>query len=150
MNGYTIPAGAQVIPNIQSVHMCPELWDKPEEFNPERFIGADGRVHRPDFYMPFGVGRRRCMGDTLARMEVFLYFACLMHSFDISLPENEPVPSLVGTTGAVINPQAVKICFTKRPLDLAKTCDEELAQQQVNAQREQVHADGILRNVGSY
>lgn len=145
MNGYTIPAGAQVIPLIQSVHMDPNLWDKPEDFNPERFIGPDGNVHRPDFFMPFGVGRRRCLGDTLARMEMFLFFACLMHGYDISLPENEPAPTLACIAGVVISPQTVRICITPRP-DMPKM---EVQQQQEEDQHRE-HPDGVVRNVGSY
>lgn len=148
MNGYTIPAGAQVIPLIQSVHMDPVLWDKPEEFIPERFIGPDGAVRRPDFFMPFGVGRRRCLGDTLARMEMFLFFACLMHGYDISLPENEPEPTLTGVAGVVISPQAVRICIKPRP-DMPKA-DFDLEAMQNHLNREQTHTDGIVRNVGSY
>lgn len=152
MNGFTIPAGAQVIPLIQSVHMDPTLWDKPEEFIPERFIGPDGAVHRPDFFMPFGVGRRRCLGDTLARMEMFLFFACLMHGYDISLPENEPEPTLTGVAGVVISPQAVRVCIKPRPdmPKMAMFAEEEEQLEQDNQNREQTHADGILRNVGSY
>lgn len=151
MNGYTIPAGAQVIPLIQGVHMSPELWDRPEEFIPERFIGPDGNVHRPDFFMPFGVGRRRCLGDTLARMEMFLFFACLMHGYDISLPENEPEPTLNGVAGVVISPQTVRVCIKPRP-DMPKHVVEEGDDELhvPNPFRDHTYQDSNLRNVGSY
>uniref|UniRef100_A0A1B0EZR3 Cytochrome P450 n=1 Tax=Phlebotomus papatasi TaxID=29031 RepID=A0A1B0EZR3_PHLPP len=58
LNGYVIPAGAHVVPLINSVHMDPTLWDNPEEFNPNRFINAEGKVQKPEYFMPFGVGRR--------------------------------------------------------------------------------------------
>lgn len=162
MAGFTIPAGAQVIPLISSVHMDPELWDQPEEFKPERFIGANGNVQRPEFFMPFGVGRRRCLGDTLARMEMFLFFACLMHGYDISLPEGEPLPSLNGVMGAVISPQAVRMHVKPRPLHLDENNNNN-NDNNVAGQKDHLHADheenypaaayldgGVLRNVGSY
>ncbi|XP_055909303.1 cytochrome P450 18a1 [Eupeodes corollae] len=119
VNGYKIPAGSHVIPLINSVHMDPNLWDKPEEFNPRRFIDSAGKVHKPEFFIPFGVGRRMCLGDVLARMELFLFFSSFMHCFHISLPEGKPLPSLKGNVGVTITPEAFRVCLTRRPLTLA-------------------------------
>uniref|UniRef100_A0A1I8M232 Cytochrome P450 n=2 Tax=Musca domestica TaxID=7370 RepID=A0A1I8M232_MUSDO len=121
VNGYKIPAGSHVIPLINSVHMDPNLWEKPEEFNPRRFLDSEGKVHKPEYFIPFGVGRRMCLGDVLARMELFLFFASFMHSFNITLPEGQPLPSLKGNVGATITPEAFKVCLTPRPLQLNTT-----------------------------
>lgn len=56
LGGYTIPQGVQVVPHIHAVHMDPKLWDRPQEFRPERFLNAEGKVVKPDFFIPFGVG----------------------------------------------------------------------------------------------
>jgi len=56
LNGYHIPTGAQIIPLQHFVHNDPNLWDEPEAFKPERFINAEGRVKKPDCFLPFGVG----------------------------------------------------------------------------------------------
>ncbi|KAH8385475.1 hypothetical protein KR093_007931 [Drosophila rubida] len=116
LNGYTIPAGSHVIPLINSVHMDPSLWDKPEEFRPARFIDAEGKVRKPEYFIPFGVGRRMCLGDVLARMELFLFFASLMHCFDVALPAGQPLPSLKGNVGATITPESFRVCLKRRPL----------------------------------
>lgn len=131
INGYKIPAGSHVVPLINSVHMDPNLWDNPEEFNPSRFLDTEGKVRKPEFFIPFGVGRRKCLGDILARMELFLFFSSLAHTFNISLPEGQPMPSLKGNVGVTISPQSFKICLTPRPLNV-----------------EPEHEN--LRNVGSY
>lgn len=115
MNGYRIPAGCQVVPLINCVHMDPNLWEEPNKFNPSRFIDETGKIRRPEFFMPFGVGRRMCLGDVLARMEMFMFFACTMHQFDIELPEGEAPPSLEGTVGATIAPQSFRVRFLPRP-----------------------------------
>lgn len=115
LNGYKIPAGSHVIPLINSVHMDPNLWDKPEEFNPRRFLDNEGKVRKPEYFIPFGVGRRMCLGDVLARMELFLFFASFMHSFNMTLPEGEPLPSLKGNVGVTIAPESFKVCLTPRP-----------------------------------
>lgn len=95
--------------------MDPNLWEKPEEFNPDRFLDAEGKVRKPEFFMPFGVGRRMCLGDVLAKMELFLFFATLMHSFDMTLPAGEMMPSLKGTVGVTITPELFKVCLKPRP-----------------------------------
>lgn len=105
-----------MVPLINSVHMDPTLWDKPEQFMPDRFVDASGNIKKPEYFMPFGVGRRMCLGDVLARMELFLFFASILHSYDISLPEGAPVPSLEGNAGVTITPNAFKIKLTPRPL----------------------------------
>lgn len=115
LNGYRIPAGSQVVPLINCVHMDPNLWDEPNKFNPSRFIDADtGKIRRPEFFMPFGVGRRMCLGDVLARMEMFMFFACMMHQFDVQMAAGDAAPSLEGTVGATIAPQAFRVKFIPR------------------------------------
>lgn len=114
LNGYRIPAGSQVVPLINCVHMDPNLWEEPNKFNPSRFIDVDGKVRRPEYFMPFGVGRRMCLGDVLARMEMFMFFACIMHQFDM-LPEPDvELPSLEGTVGATIAPEEFRVRFVPR------------------------------------
>ncbi|CRL05883.1 CLUMA_CG019030, isoform A [Clunio marinus] len=117
INGYKIPAGCHVIPLINSVHMDPTLWDKPEEFRPSRFLNAEGKVEKPEYFIPFGVGRRMCLGDVLARIESFLFFSSMMHRFDISLPTGAELPSLNGNPGVTIYPNKFSVCLKERELE---------------------------------
>ena len=87
-----------IYPNTYTMHMDMSYWGDPEVFRPERFV-VDGRFTPNDRNIPFGVGRRRCLGETLARMENFLIFANLMKSFsfrsgDGSLPSLRPLAGL--------------------------------------------------------
>ncbi|XP_035736403.1 cytochrome P450 18a1-like [Vespa mandarinia] len=136
LNGYTIPAGSQVVPLLHAVHMDPELWNEPEEFRPTRFLSAEGKVCKPEYFMPFGVGRRMCLGDVLARMELFLFFSSLLHTFDLRLPEGASLPSLRGNAGVTVTPDPFKVCLFRKNLDLLE-CDPNEP------------SSGPLRNVGS-
>lgn len=89
--------------------MDPNLWDSPEEFRPSRFLNSEGKVTKPEYFLPFGVGRRMCLGDVLARMELFLFFSSLLHVFHIRLPEGQSLPSLRGNTGVTITPDSFKV-----------------------------------------
>ncbi|XP_074102402.1 cytochrome P450 18a1 isoform X2 [Cotesia typhae] len=117
-NGFTIPAGTQVVPLLHAVHMDPNLWAEPEDFRPARFLSAEGKVCKPEHFMPFGVGRRMCLGDVLARMELFLFFSSLLHTFDIKLPEGASLPSLRGNAGVTVTPDPFKVCLAQRHLDI--------------------------------
>nr|QLI62178.1 cytochrome P450 29 [Streltzoviella insularis] len=114
LNGYKIPAGSQVVPLINCVHMDPTLWNEPNKFNPSRFIDENGKIRRPEYFMPFGVGRRMCLGDVLARMEMFMFFASMMHQFDVQSEAGAAPPSLEGTVGATIAPQTFRVRFVAR------------------------------------
>nr|KAG5690237.1 hypothetical protein BaRGS_026689 [Batillaria attramentaria] len=111
--GYTLPPGTMVMVNLRSVHMQPDKWDKPEVFNPQRFIGPDGHVTRPPAFMPFGLGPRSCTGEMLAKQELFLFFANLLQRFHLK-PATPELTSLKGVMGLVNSPQPFEVKFVAR------------------------------------
>jgi len=113
--GFTIPKNAQVIPLLHAVHMDPANWDEPEQFRPSRFLSEDGgSVVKPEHFMPFGVGNRMCLGDSLAEKEFFLFFSSILHTFQLELPANATLPDLRGTTGVTVTPNQFEVIFTPR------------------------------------
>ncbi|KAK3101810.1 hypothetical protein FSP39_006532 [Pinctada imbricata] len=89
-NGYVIPKGSTIILNLTSVCMDPVIFPKPKEFKPERFLTKDGRFEGKTQFFPFSLGRRICLGESLARMELFLFLVSIVQRFHI-LPEKEGV-----------------------------------------------------------
>lgn len=83
--GYHIPKGTTVISNIYAVHMNSALWKNPEKFQPERFLNEKGELVKSDFLMPFATGKRQCIGESLAKTELFLYVSCLLHQFSFEV-----------------------------------------------------------------
>jgi cytochrome P450 len=77
--GFTFPAGQILVGNFMSTHSDPQLWDKPEQFSPDRFLddSETGLRETPHFF-PFSTGRRVCPGESLARIELFLFLAILL------------------------------------------------------------------------
>ncbi|GFT10906.1 cytochrome P450 18a1 [Nephila pilipes] len=115
LGGYFIPKDTHVLPNLFAIHMDPTLWDSPEEFNPDRFL-VNGRVVKPSFFMPFSVGRRTCVGDSLTKMEVFLFLTSLLQQFELRVPEGEDPPSLVGETHVSVTAKPFKVSAIPREL----------------------------------
>uniref|UniRef100_W5MBT6 Cytochrome P450 2K1-like n=1 Tax=Lepisosteus oculatus TaxID=7918 RepID=W5MBT6_LEPOC len=110
--GYKIPKGTPVIPLLTSVLFDKTQWDTPFEFNPGHFLDAQGNFIRKEAFMPFSAGRRVCLGETLAKMELFLFFTALLQKFTFHLPPGirpedlnmEPVP------GITASPHSYKLC----------------------------------------
>ncbi|XP_078407104.1 cytochrome P450 2U1 isoform X1 [Cetorhinus maximus] len=111
---YTIPKGSIVVANLWSVHRDPSMWEHPDEFNPSRFLDADGNIVKNEAFMPFGIGKRICMGEQMAKMELFLIFSTLLQSFCFRLPEGSDVPNMIGRFGLTLSPDPFKIIPVKR------------------------------------
>ncbi|XP_002740620.1 cytochrome P450 2U1-like [Saccoglossus kowalevskii] len=111
---YVIPQGTLVYLNIWSAHFDQKHWKEPYKFQPERFIGDDGKVVKQDAFIPFGTGRRICLGEQLAKMELFLFFSALLQQFKFTIPEGGPTPSLKARVGITLTPHPFNICAIRR------------------------------------
>lgn len=117
LQGHFIPKGATVIINIWALHRDPSMWKDPYCFCPDRFIDGEGKFVFPsgDCFLPFGAGPRSCMGEVLARCELFLFLANLLQRYslenhsEVELPSLEPLPG-----GAVLQPRIENVQFKKR------------------------------------
>uniref|UniRef100_A0A8C5JIW7 Cytochrome P450 1A n=1 Tax=Junco hyemalis TaxID=40217 RepID=A0A8C5JIW7_JUNHY len=70
------------------------LWKEPSAFRPERFLSASGtELNRAEGekVLAFGLGRRRCLGETIGRWEIFLFLTTLLQQLHFSLRPGEPV-----------------------------------------------------------
>ncbi|XP_069130183.1 cytochrome P450 2B19-like [Argopecten irradians] len=98
--GMVIPKGSTIMPNFDSVMSNPDLFEDPDEFRPERFLGQDGKMNGKERdVMAFSLGRRVCLGESLARMELFLFMTSLLQRFEF-LPESpDKLPTFDATLG---------------------------------------------------
>ena len=84
---FDIPADTAVCSNLAAIHYDEATFKDPYAFRPERFIDSDGKFIKHPNVVPFGIGKRSCIGELLARQELFLFTAALVQHFRFLPPE---------------------------------------------------------------
>ncbi|XP_075197730.1 putative inactive cytochrome P450 2G1, partial [Anomaloglossus baeobatrachus] len=111
--GYFIPKGATVITLIHSALRDKDYFEKPEEFYPEHFLDSAGNFKKNEAFIPFSIGKRSCAGETLAKMEIFIFFTSLLQNFTFLPPAGAKL-DLTPAMGSTNAPQPYEICAVSR------------------------------------
>lgn len=119
LGGYNIPKDTMMMTNLWAIHHDAEEWEKPDVFKPERFLDANGKFSASGpwgfrSYLPFSAGRRVCLGESLAKTELFLVSARLLHQFTFECAPGKPLPDLEGHPGVVLVPKSYEISIKNR------------------------------------
>ncbi|PCH44805.1 cytochrome P450 [Wolfiporia cocos MD-104 SS10] len=116
--GYFIPEGTLIVPNIWKFLHDPERYHDPLDFKPERFVESDHKFVEPDPRVcAFGFGRRICPGLHLAEASIFLSCAMSLAVFDISKPVKNGVvvePDIEYTSGTISHPRPFQCSIRPR------------------------------------
>ncbi|XP_077133889.1 cytochrome P450 2D14-like isoform X3 [Ranitomeya variabilis] len=84
--------GTTIIINLSSVLKDPEVWEKPLQFYPKHFLDENGKFIKQAAFIPFSAGRRGCLAEQLARMELFLLFTTLLQQLTFEIPSDQARP----------------------------------------------------------
>jgi cytochrome P450 len=87
VEGYHIPAGSAVLVSLYHMQRHKDYWERPEEFDPNRFINKPFGQDDPIAYKPFGIGKRICLGKDFALLELGLVTAMLLRKFHLVTPD---------------------------------------------------------------
>lgn len=106
---------------IVALHYDPDNFEEPHEFRPERFDGEHKHEIRPFTYLPFGVGRRNCIGQRMALMEVKSLIYQLILRFRVLPAERTALDMMNSITGFRLEPTELHWCrFEARQAEAAK------------------------------
>nr|XP_038944510.1 cytochrome P450 2F2 isoform X2 [Rattus norvegicus] len=113
--GFLIPKGTDVITLLNTVHYDSDQFKTPQEFNPEHFLDANQSFKKSPAFMPFSAGRRLCLGEPLARMELFIYLTSILQNFTLHpLVEPEDIDLTPLSSGLGNLPRPFQLCMRIR------------------------------------
>ncbi|XP_021919684.1 methyl farnesoate epoxidase-like [Zootermopsis nevadensis] len=114
LDGYEIPKETMVIINIWSVLSDPGHWGDPEVFRPDRFLDCNGKFVKDEWLVNFGSGKRYCIGESLAKNVLFIFFASFFQEFSITIPEGDPSPTTMPQPGFTTAPHPFRMKLKQR------------------------------------
>ncbi|XP_055995224.1 cytochrome P450 2U1-like [Ostrea edulis] len=110
IDGITIPKRCTMVEVLISAHYDTDYWVNPEEFHPERFLDESNSIIRHEAFIPFGLGKRVCLGKQLAETEMFLFFATLLQRFRFENAQPEVPLDMDGISpGVTYSPSPYKV-----------------------------------------
>ena len=110
--GYDVPADTSIFINQYAIHKDKRYWKHADEFNIDNFMDDEGKFNCPPQFMPFGWGKRQCLGSALARAEMFVMVVKILGEFKLSFPSTGYTMEAYGDI--IRRPPNQKIVFTKR------------------------------------
>ena len=120
LGNYEVPENSQLVVDLRAIHHDPNYWQDPESFDPKRFLDEDGNFVCPATFsfLPFGAGPRGCFGQTLAKIEMFLFLAQVLRQFSLEWPPGSSQPDLEAPVEDIVRgvllPKPYKLCVTRR------------------------------------
>ncbi|GFR67080.1 cytochrome P450 2D10 [Elysia marginata] len=116
VQGYLIPKDSQLMLNLNSALQDEETWKDADKFYPERFLDENGHIIKRNEFIPFGLGRRICPGEALARVELALFLASMFQRFRFEPEDPSELPTLKGVIALTLTPKPYKVRFLERSI----------------------------------
>ncbi|XP_053391705.1 cytochrome P450 2H1-like [Mercenaria mercenaria] len=114
-NSYFFPKDCTVLVNLTSVLKDPKVFKDPHSFKPERFLNSDRSemIHIEEL-IPFSMGPRSCLGESLARMQLFMIISAIVQKFKLLPAEDGKLPDDKGVLSTVYKPLPFSVRLEKR------------------------------------
>ena len=115
VKNYDFQAGQHFVINVEKFLMDPTEFPEPEKLKPERFLDSTGQqILKKDYFVPFGIGKRICMGESLAKNEIFIFLVRILQKLKIEIVPNERPNPENFISGITRIPNAFKIKVLER------------------------------------
>ncbi|TSP36130.1 Cytochrome P450 2D11 [Bagarius yarrelli] len=98
--------GTLIITDLSSVLSEEGQWKFfLRNLTPSNFLNEQGQFEKPEAFLPFSAGPRMCLGEGLARMELFLILVTLLRHFQFVWPDNAGTPDFTPVYGITLTPK---------------------------------------------
>ena len=113
VNGYRIPRNTVIIPQISAVLYEEKYFPEPRAFKPGRFLDEKGNIKKIEQFVPFSMGKRQCLGESLARMELYILVANFFNQYELKPFGGKP-PDMTKKRGVTVQPMPFRCIVRKR------------------------------------
>ena len=115
IDGYILPKDTTVWVGMEIVHMDTEYWGDPHVFRPERFLDANKNVVNTERFITYGQGKRKCLGELVARASLFMFTVGILQKFTVDVPPNGKMPDTKAqSSGLIASPTPYELVFKRR------------------------------------
>jgi cytochrome P450 len=90
IGGHDICPGDTIVLSTYVVHHDPRHWQQPDRFDPDRFTADRAKARPPYSYLPFGGGKRACIGSAMSQIEIVLALSLFLRDFEFQYLRDEP------------------------------------------------------------
>ncbi|XP_043098505.1 1,25-dihydroxyvitamin D(3) 24-hydroxylase, mitochondrial [Puntigrus tetrazona] len=111
LGDYTLSKGTVLMINSQAIGSSEEYFDNGKQFRPERWLQEKSSIH-PFAHVPFGIGKRMCIGRRLAELQIQLALCWILRDFEIVATDQEPVDAL--HSGTLVPSRELPVAFVRR------------------------------------
>ncbi|KAI1892067.1 hypothetical protein AGOR_G00150160 [Albula goreensis] len=113
LSGFRVAKGMMVFPMLRPILRDKGEYSNPDQFHPEHFLDKNGKFLKREAFIPFSIGKRKCPGEPLARMELFLFFTSLLQRFSFLPPTGKEL-TFKYEIGITCGPKPFEICAVTR------------------------------------
>lgn len=115
LGDYLVPAGTELYISPYLIQRHPAYWETPDRFNPDRFGPAQSRDRHPMTMLPFSAGPRKCIGESLARIEMQIHLMILAKHLRLRCADSQPIQLEAGVNlrnkyDFIMTPEVVRRC----------------------------------------
>jgi len=114
VNGMIIPANTMMSPILLEVLKGDHWGEDATTFRPDRHLGPDGTLHQDEQFIPFSIGKRRCPGENLAKIELFQFFTGIVQKYNILPEDPNHLPTEDYVMGLTISPKPFQCILDPR------------------------------------
>jgi len=114
--GHYIAKDTQILFNNWAIHHDERFWEDPYDFKPERWINEEGNFVADRYlsFLPFSAGRRVCLGEILARTEIYIFLTRILHQFRIEKVPGEGLPPQSSNRSVIHSPKPFRVVYVPR------------------------------------